>query len=501
MARIDCLSMILDDDIAERDNFGWRVEPATPDPANPLIEPEMPWDQGAVFAHGTFLKDPTDGLWKGWHVCTPSEGRNFEAYRRLCYSESEDGVNWTRPELDLNSYEGHPKTNIIFDFDSGGSSQYASVIVHPDAEPDQRYEMFIIRAPSRRPQNLGSGWIPGLPREPGADSHPYATYRYRSPDGIHWTAVEGPLLRIMAVGDRLIMPYTTPMGGADQASYYLLEDGTYELMQKVGTEMHPGGYVPYDCFFPYGRRVLARRTSPDGSNWTPPEVIVEPDWKDPHDQQFMELMPHTVRGGYIGLLCCYNVREQTIDWQWAGSQDRRIWNRPSRRPTLPNAPLGDYGGGMLWPTHQLIEDGDRIYMYYSGLEGVHGDVYSIEPSLKTFYGAICRASWEKDRYWAAVSATGGPEPAVFTTNVLSVGGKRLALNAATSTVKEGELTAELVDASGNVIEGFSASDYQPWHGDSKSQPVRWTGGDVCPVDNAAVRFSLQRSRLYGFAFE
>ena len=109
MARIDCLSMILDDDIAERDNFGWRVEPATPDPANPLIEPEMPWDKGAVFAHGTFLKDPIDGLWKGWHVCTPSEGRNFEAYRRLCYSESEDGVNWTRPELDLNSYAGHPK--------------------------------------------------------------------------------------------------------------------------------------------------------------------------------------------------------------------------------------------------------------------------------------------------------------------------------------------------------------------------------------------------------
>ncbi|MYD94465.1 MAG: hypothetical protein F4Y02_12415, partial [Chloroflexi bacterium] len=121
VARIDCLSMILDDDIAERDNFGWRVEPASPDPANPLIEPEMPWDQGAVFAHGTFLKDPIDGLWKGWHVCTPSEGRNFEAYRRLCYSVSEDGVNWTRPELDLNSYEGQPQTTNNFHFDYGGT--------------------------------------------------------------------------------------------------------------------------------------------------------------------------------------------------------------------------------------------------------------------------------------------------------------------------------------------------------------------------------------------
>ena len=27
---------------------GWRVEPGTPDPQNPLIEGEMPWDRGGV---------------------------------------------------------------------------------------------------------------------------------------------------------------------------------------------------------------------------------------------------------------------------------------------------------------------------------------------------------------------------------------------------------------------------------------------------------------------
>ena len=71
MARTDCLSMILDEDIADRDTVAWRVEPAVVDSANPLIEPRYPWDLGATFAHGTFLLDPIDGLWKGWYLSTP----------------------------------------------------------------------------------------------------------------------------------------------------------------------------------------------------------------------------------------------------------------------------------------------------------------------------------------------------------------------------------------------------------------------------------------------
>ncbi len=499
MPRIDCLSMILDDDIAQRDTLDWRVEPAVTDPNNPLIEPHFPWDSGAVFAHGTFVKDPIDGLWKGWHLSTPAGETLFESYRRLTYSVSEDGVNWTRPELDLNPQPGYPKTNIIFDHDSGGASQGASVLIHPDAERDRRYEMFLMRVPGH-PKGLGANFIAGLAREPGQTSHPVGTYRYFSADGIHWVVDEGPLLETMRVGDRMTMPYTTPIGGADHSAYYQLEDGSYELIQKVGQTLHAGGLIPYDCF-PWGRRVIGRRTSPDGSSWSPIEVTIEPDWKDAQDLQFMEVAPRPVRGGYIGLLCCYNVREQTINWQWAGSEDRRIWSRPARRPTLHNEPLGDYGGGMLWPTQQLIEHDGRIYMYYGALEGVHGDTYSDQPSLHIFNGAICRASWEIDRYWAAVSAAGGVNVGTLTTHPLPVAGKRLLLNAVTSTVSEGELQVELLDGEGNPIEGFTRADYVPWSGDAKAQPARWTGGDLGPKDDVAARFYMQRSRLYGFGWE
>ena len=503
--RTNSLSFILDEDMAERDYIGWRMEKAVLDPANPLIEPKYPWDSGCGFAHGTFLLDPIDGLWKAWWSSNPAGGKASMSQCRLTYAVSEDGVNWTRPELDLCPRPDYPKTNILFDFDSGGSTWYASVIVHPDAEPDYRYEMFCMRNP-RGPRELGVAFVQGIQPMPGETHHPFATYRYYAPDGIHWEAHEGPLLVPQTVGMKMTMPYTEAFGGADSASFYSnrslgKNDSGYTLYQKVGEVMHPGGLVPHDCF-PWGRRVIAMRTSPDGTNWSHIEVIIQPDWRDPHDQQFMELAPHKVQGGFLGLLCCYNVREHTIDFQFAGSADGRLWSRPSRQPTLPVSPLGEYGGGMMWATHELIEHQGRLYMYFAGTEGLHGDTsFGCGPNLNNFHGAICRASWEVDRYWAVVSGVGGVYEASFRTHAAPAGGKRLLLNAATSTVGEGELSVELTDPEGTPIPGFSRADYRPWHGDSKRQPARWSGGDTCPQGYAAARFFLRRARLYGYAWD
>ena len=64
--------MILETDIADHAGIAWRLEPAAPDPHNPLIEPAYPWDSGAFFAHGTVLRDPIDGIWKAWTISWPS---------------------------------------------------------------------------------------------------------------------------------------------------------------------------------------------------------------------------------------------------------------------------------------------------------------------------------------------------------------------------------------------------------------------------------------------
>ena len=137
LRRINCIAMILEDDIAESDRIGWRIEQASPDPDNPLIEPAFPWDSGVVFSHGTVVKDPIDDVWKAWYSCAPFGTHDW----RLAYATSEDGVNWTRPALDLCPYPGYDGTNILIDADAGGINLYASVLIDPTADPNRRYEV------------------------------------------------------------------------------------------------------------------------------------------------------------------------------------------------------------------------------------------------------------------------------------------------------------------------------------------------------------------------
>lgn len=489
--------MILETDVADHRGIAWRLETAEIDPQNPLVEPRFPWDSGAFFAHGTVLRDPIDGLWKIWNISTKEDLGDFEASRCLTYAVSADGVNWERPLLDVVARPGHPKTNILLDFDSGGTCMYASVIIHPEAEKDRRYEMFILRSPGRpegSPRQIGD-----IPLEPGTEQHPYGIYRYWSEDGIRWIATEGPIIVTAVPGERMITPYDRPDNAADNALFHQMDDGTYTVYSKIGEPIQPGGFVPYDIFTD-GRRVLARRTSPDGSVWSPLETIVQPDWRDPQDLQFMELCLGRVTEGFLGVLTVYHNLAQTTDLQLAGSPNGRTWSRPSREPAVPVRRLGDYGGGMLWATRELVEDNGRMYVYYAASEGLHGDPFSSTNTIYPFHAALCRASWEKDRYWAAVSAAGGPHEASLTSFLLPAGGKRLSVNAVTSTVGEGELAAELIDSEGNPIEGFTRADYQVWHGESKAQTLHWLGGDVCPTDYAAVRFYIKRARLYGFGW-
>ena len=140
-------------------------------------------------------------------------------------------------------------------------------------------------------------------------------------------------------------------------------------------------------------------------------------------------------------------------------------------------------------------------MYYAGVEGLHGDPSADSPTIWPFHAAICRASWHVGRYWAAVSGPGGDRVGRLTTQPLLAGGRKLVVNAATSTVSKGSLRAELLNPDGTTLPGFTHDDLEEWHGDSTAQAFRWSGGAACPVDKAAVRFYIQRARLYGFAWQ
>ncbi len=109
---------------------------------------------------------------------------------------------------------------------------------------------------------------------------------------------------------------------------------------------------------------------------------------------------------------------------------------------------------------------------------------------------LCRATWTADRLWALVSAVGGPYVGTATTTQRSLGGKELLVNVTTR--GEGELRAELLDASGQVLVGYSSDDCLPVCGDHHRATVAWSAGNTMPANAAKIRFLIKRAFLYGF---
>lgn len=476
--------VIFSDDFEEHHKIAWRIEQAQQDPNNPLLEPKYPWDDAVVgCGHGTALKDPIDGKFKAW-TSSLSEDLGYtrgQTNFRLTYLESDDGVEWRRPQLDVCSFPGYAKTNILMDFESGGRATYASVFIEPHKNPQEPYEMFVFRDVFFRNPNL---CVAGFDQSPGKDwldayNKYYGLYRYRSKDGIHWRPVEGPI----------------SLKSGDTCYIHRDQEG-YVSHHKDSLPAPAGGFVAYDVGS--GEiRVNFRRTSPNGTHWSERQIMMAADWNDHQADQIMEVGRYPYRDGFIGLTAIYHANYQTMDLQFAASKDSMSWWRPlPRRPCLPNESLGEYGGGMIWPTRTLIEHDGRLYIYYGALDALHGDLYEKDQSTMHFHGAWCRASWEMGRFWAAVSAEGGMCPGYLTTPPLEVEGKQLHLNA--KTLQSGKIEVELLDESKKVIPGFAREDCQPFDGDQKNAVVTWKKQSACPRKHVHLRLWITRAFLYGF---
>jgi hypothetical protein len=500
------MPLLMPDDFAELRLCGWRVEPGMPDPHNPLIEGEMPWDRGGVGIHGSVFKDPIDKRWKAYLVCTPAEelpekqpenqgepwASENHSHRRVCLFESDDGLKWTRPLLSNVPFAGHKKTNILFDVDQGVSA-YSSVLVEP-ANNDWPYEMFVLR----------ESWGAVKGKAPKGNGY----YRYRSKDGRIWEST-GEFVN-------------DPMKG-DLCYFYRDADEGYVAYYRLGAPRQPTDHVPVYEDFP--RRSCYRAVSRDGKKWTKdPLMLLTADERDHRDTQYQECVPLKVPGGYIAMVTIYWPLTQTLNLRLAASRDGRQWWSPDRRPCLDNAPLGDYGGGMIWQSQYLTVEDGKLLVYYGGTEGPHRQISDTRARSKEigpqervidhgahflpFNAALCRASWRADRLYALASSAGGPTLGIAVTRSRPVGGKKLHVNLATRPSKkasqpgldEGVLQVELLDDAGKPLPGFTRDDCPPLKGDHQSLLLRWTGGDMAPVAARQVRFYLRRAFLYGFDF-
>jgi hypothetical protein len=108
-----------------------------------------------------------------------------------------------------------------------------------------------------------------------------------------------------------------------------------------------------------------------------------------------------------------------------------------------------------------------------------------------------------------VSIDGYDTPGTLATRLLSSNGDRLVVNArapeaasdAQAQKSHGSLRAEVLDARGHTIEGYSADDCDPFTDDELRHTVTWKGRTNLPrLDGDAfrLRFHLRNAALYSF---
>lgn len=143
-----------DHSIPFRDNLHITLEQARKHPGNPVLRAGPPGapDHGQACIYGTVLH--LDGKFRMWYSGAIEESMEAwkESWRPMCYAESNDGVNWVKPNLGLVDIKGSRKNNACLI--EGGDEQLTRVddsvsVIYDleDPDPRRRYKCVYIVHP------------------------------------------------------------------------------------------------------------------------------------------------------------------------------------------------------------------------------------------------------------------------------------------------------------------------------------------------------------------
>lgn len=446
--------------------------------ANPVIAGrEKPWEED--LAYNSVCRHPETGRYQMWYQAFAGVGARDRTHRcTVCYAESGDGVEWTRPNLGLYSFNGIPDTNIVLIGNGGHSDRYGASVLVDQVEPDpaRRYKMLYfdfaidVRAGGRE--------YPGL----------CAAF---SPDGIHWTKhPEAPLLRISYgnVGD--IVPYREeedgwclPLTMSDAVDVIRDERlGCYAAYGKMWIDGPDSGM--------HWKHAMGRTLSKDFVEWLKPELLLTPDDAEPDYVEFHTTPVFHYNDCYFCGLQILNRGEDggCIDIELAISRDSEHWKRPFRRPYfLPRGEPGRFDSGSIFTNSTPIVLEDEIRFYYGGYQ--HG---ATGPAVQQSSG-IGMCSIPRDRF-AGIKPTGNQGQITLRPQDLA-GSQELTLNTDAS---RGEVRVQVLDDCGFAVRGFRPEDAMPITGDSQQHPVRWKNARITqlPPGSYLVRFHLHDSEVF-----
>lgn len=199
-------------------------------------------------------------------------------------------------------------------------------------------------------------------------------------------------------------------------------------------------------------------------------------------------------GTYIGFNWLFsipgiNYMEGVTESHLTFSRDlTEQWQRPTRTAIIPLGENGSIDDGMIYTASNAIEVGDEVWMYCGVWDGDH--VYT-KRSCSSYI-----AKWRMDGFVSMDAGNSGTlvtKPMTFTGNALKINANALG----------GSLYAELLDANGNPIAGYTKADCNVITTDSVKHIVTWNGRtDLSQLAGEVVTLKLyaENTEVYSFAF-
>ena len=449
--------------VAGCENVKTELQQAEKCEANPVVKQDKPWE--------SFL------------VCYPrvvvnAESGKFMMYygtrergNRVCYAESNDGVRWVKPELDLHPYREHKRTNIVLP-----NVLWFWPIHNPDpnAPADQRFLGFgCARMDEPRP---GKG---------GKMVRPKRSVGYASPDGVHWK-------KVMDTHSGRDTFFSVAWCAADRR---------FRAYVRGWREHEDYGKLRYDAKMPQFRTVCVMESS-DFVTWSRPAPLLETDVTEGAPLvQVYGLGVTRYGSGLVGALSVLYIDESVEGWQ-RGHQDTQLvasrdginWCRVADRATfIPHGPEGAFDWGEAYYSGGVFGHGDKTYCYYAGKSTLHKGPGQY---------AIGLATLPRDRL-IALSQEDPSRPAIVETEAFRCRGSQLLVN---STGK-GNLQVEVLDADGKPLPGYSATGTRLAPAGSIYQTVVWKTDDKAHTladlgerlqAGIRLRFRLESVRLHAF---
>ena len=407
---------------------------------------DKPWEGNDCTYHTVFGDGELYRMYYRGNTWDAKTGK--KTGERVCYAESRDGIQWTRPELGIVEFDGSKKNNLIW---SGfGSHNFAPFKdPNPKCKPEEKYKAL-----------AGSGKLKA----------------FKSPDGVHWSLMQdGPVIT----------------------------KGAFDSQNLGFWDSARGRYVDFHRMGRDGYRDIMTCTSDDFIHWSEPVFLEYPG--SPKEHLYTNQITPYYRAPHIFLgfpkrflpsrTVIANHRPGVSDGVLMTSRDGlhfHRWGEAFIRPGLQRERWGHRNNltawGIVTTKSEIPGAPDELSIYST--ENYNFAV--TEPSR------LRRFTLRVDGFVSVRAPLAGGE---MVTKPIVFEGKELGINFSTSAA--GSIRVEIQDAEGQPIPGYGLVESVEIFGDQLERVVAWKGGsDVGPLAGKPVRlrFVIKDADLYSMRF-